>query len=265
MDVPTDVLARGHVRVDVLEDLPGRVVAVTLDRPDARNAQTPATWAALEAIGDALDGDDATLVVIRGAGTAFSAGLDRRMFTAEGIPGEASLAAMATMPDEELAATIEAFQRAFTWQRRIPALTVAAVHGPAVGAGFQLALACDVVMASPLASFAMRETSYGLVPDLGGTGPLVRAVGYSRAVDICATGRTVTAEEGFALGFVTRLVPSLEESVAELAGVVASAPPGAIAALLPLLASAQTRSDADQREAERWAQVARLRSLLGGG
>lgn len=262
--VPAEVLARGSVRVDGMDHLPGRVISVILDRPEARNAQTPATWAALDAIGGALDTADATMAVIRGEGSAFSAGLDRRMFTPDGIPGETSLAAMATMSDEQMAAQIEEYQRAFTWQRRVPALTVAAVHGPAIGAGFQLALACDVILASPSASFAMRETSWGLVPDLGGTGPLVRAVGYSRAVDICATGRMISAEEGFALGFVTRVVPDLDECIADMAMSIASAPPGAVRDLMPLLALGEINDRQEQLSAERRTQVARLRDLLGG-
>ena len=261
IDVSAEVLARGGVRA-VAE---GPVLTVTLDRPEARNAQTPATWAALAAIGSAVSSASIDLVVLRGEGTAFSAGLDRRMFSTEGIPGEASLADMATMEDEALAARIEGFQDAFLWQRRIPALTVAAVHGPAVGAGFQLALACDLLWASPAASFAMRETSYGLVPDLGGTQPLVHSVGYARAVDICATGRTITAAEGYALGFVTRVVDDLDAGLAELAGVVAQTPSGAVRDLLPLLAAAESHDRLEQAAAERWAQVGRLRSMLGGG
>jgi enoyl-CoA hydratase/carnithine racemase len=262
--VDADLLARGHVRLETHDDLPGHVVSVILDRPDARNAQTPGTWAALAAIGDALAASDVTVAVIRGSGSAFSAGLDRRMFTPEGIPGEASLAGLTALGDDEMAARIHEFQRAFAWQRAVPALTVAAVHGPAVGAGFQLALACDILLASPHGAFAMRETSYGLVPDLAGTGPLVRAVGYSRAVDICATGRLIPADEGFALGFVTRVVPSLDDAVAEIAASASTAPPGAIADLLPLLAAAEVNDRAAQMEAERRAQAARLRALLGG-
>jgi len=243
----------------------GSIVTVTLDRPDARNAQTPATWAALAAVGESCTDGDTTLVVFRGSGSAFSAGLDRRMFTAEGIPGEASLAALAAMDDDAMAGRIEEFQRAFLWQRDSPALTVAAVHGPAIGAGFQLALACDILLATPSATFAMRETSYGLVPDLGGTQPLVRAVGYARAVDLCATGRTVGAEEGYALGFVTRVVSDLDVALAEVITAVGSAPRGAVADLLPLLSAAEDAGRADQARTERLAQVVRLRSLLGGG
>ena len=261
LNLPLDLLERGHVGTDV----DGRVLQVTLDRADARNAQTPATWAALTAVGEACASGDIDLVVFRGAGSAFSSGLDRRMFTVEGIPGEASLAAMATMADGDLAELIAEFQRAFLWQREVPALTVAAVHGPAIGAGFQLALACDILIATPEATFAMRETSYGLVPDLAGTHPLVRAVGYARAVDICATGRSVSAEEGFRLGFVTRLVDDIDSAVSEVVSAASSAPPGAISALLPLLQSAESSTRVEQAGHEREAQVARLRALLGSG
>ncbi|MFM1965171.1 MAG: hypothetical protein RL134_896 [Actinomycetota bacterium] len=259
--LPPDLLERGHVRTDV----DGRVLQITLDRPDARNAQTPATWAALSAIGDACASGAFDVVVFRGAGSAFSSGLDRRMFTPEGIPGEASLAAMATMPDGDLAELIADFQTAFLWQREVPALTLAAVHGAAIGAGFQLALACDILIATPEATFAMRETSYGLVPDLAGTHPLVRSVGYARAVDICATGRSVSAEEGFRLGFVTRVVDDIEAGISEVVAAASSAPPGAISALLPLLQSAEAASRSEQAGREREVQVARLRALLGGG
>lgn len=261
LTLPLDLLERGHVRAD----LDGRVLQVTLDRPDARNAQTPATWAALAALGQACAGGDVDIVIFRGAGSAFSSGLDRRMFTAEGIPGQASLAAMATMPDGELADLIAEFQSAFIWQRESPALTVAAVHGPAIGAGFQLALACDMLLATPDASFAMRETSYGLVPDLAGTQPLVQAVGYARAVDICATGRQVSGDEGFRLGFVTRVVDDLDAGIAEVVESIRSAPPGAVTALLPLLQRAESSSRTEQALAERVAQVGRLRALLGSG
>jgi enoyl-CoA hydratase/carnithine racemase len=260
VSLPQELLDRACVRA-VQQ---GRVLTVTLDRPEARNAQTPSTWAALSAIGDACRGRDVDLVVIRGAGTAFSAGLDRRMFSPEGIPGEVSLAGLAALPDDDLASMIEEFQRGFLWQRAVAPLTVAAVHGPAIGAGFQLALACDMVLATPSASFAMRETSYGLVPDLAGTQPLVRAVGYSRAVDLCATGRVVSGAEGYDLGFVTRLVDDLDAALGELIQAVESAPQGAIADLLPVLASAETAHRGDQARVERMAQVGRLRTLLGG-
>jgi enoyl-CoA hydratase/carnithine racemase len=259
-ELPSELLGRGHVTVR----REGRVVIVTLDRPDARNAQTPATWEALTAVGESCADGETDVVFFRGQGTAFSAGLDRRMFTPEGIPGEASLAELAALDDDAMAERIAEFQRAFLWQRESPALTVAAVHGPAIGAGFQLALACDILLATPSASFAMRETSYGLVPDLAGTQPLVRAVGYARAVELCATGRTLSSEEGFALGFVTRIVEDLDDAIADISGAVGNSPRGAVRDLMPLMASAEGAERTEQARIERLAQVGRLRSLLGG-
>ena len=77
-------------------------------------------------------------------------------------------------------------------------MSIAAVQGHAIGAGFQLALACDLRVVADDVQFAMRETSLGLVPDLTGTHPLVGLVGYARALEICVTGRFVHAEEAVA-------------------------------------------------------------------
>jgi enoyl-CoA hydratase/carnithine racemase len=257
-----EVFARGDIRVREKDG----VLTIELNRPEARNAQTPAMWTALAAVGAAVTADpaDIAVVVIRGAGPSFSAGLDRRMFTPEGVPGQPSLATLISLPDGELDAAIADFQRAFTWQRTVRPLTIAAVHGHAIGAGFQLALACDLIIAAPDATFAMRETSLGLVPDLGGTGPLVRAVGLARATDICATGRFVDATEAERLGLVVRVADDLAAAVAAYAETITASPPGAVADLLPLLAAAVDHDPQEQLTAERRAQIARLRALTGG-
>ena len=158
------LLAAGNVRVEV----DGAVMTVTLDRAEARNAQTPATWAALVHVGRELT-PDVRVVILRGAGPTFSAGLDRRMFTPDGIPGEPSLLSLATASDDEIDAQISAYQDAFTWWRASDAITIAAVQGHAIGAGFQLALGCDLIVADETALFSMKEPSFGLVPDLAGT------------------------------------------------------------------------------------------------
>ena len=108
----------------------------------------------------------------------------------------------------------------------------------------------------------MRETSYGLVPDLGGTWPLVRAVGYSRALEMCATGRLVGADEGYQLGFVTRVVDDLTGEIGALVSALGQTPPGAVRDLAPLLRAAEVSTPHEQRAAERAAQAVRLRSLL---
>ena len=156
-----------HVRIE-RDDA---IVRVTLTNPAARNAQTPATWRRLASIPELLD-DTVRAVVLSAEGASFSAGLDRRMLTPDGVPGERSLMALMADSESVMDEFIQQAQSAFTWWRTVPQVTVALVQGHAVGAGFQLALACDVMIVADDAKLAMRETSLGLVPDLGGTQPL---------------------------------------------------------------------------------------------
>ncbi len=265
------VLAAGRIRVETT----GPVLTVTLDRPDQLNAQTPATWRALAAVGAQLvtdlgqddpgaePGDGVRVVVLRGAGPSFSAGLDRAMFTPHGIPGEPGLFQLAAQTDAEIDAAITGFQSAFTWWSQVPAVTIAAVQGNAIGAGFQLALACDLRVVADDARFAMKETSLGLVPDLTGTSRLVQAVGTARALEICATGRWVGAAEAVAIGLATAAVPAgdLEPTVTDLVEALLAAPAGALRETLALLRGASGRTPGEQHAAERAAQTRRLRDL----
>ncbi|HEX6233268.1 MAG TPA: enoyl-CoA hydratase/isomerase family protein [Jiangellaceae bacterium] len=237
---------------------------VTLARPEARNAQTPATWRDLATIGRTLP-DDVRVVVLDALGPSFSAGLDRRMLDGTGIPGERSVAELATLDAAEAESVIAEYQAAFTWWRASPAVTVAAVQGHAVGAGFQLALACDLVVCAEDARFAMRETSLGLVPDLGGTAPLVAAVGYPRGLEICATGRWVGAREAVDLGLALAAVPSdeLRNAVDDLVAALLAAPAGALRETKALLRSAVANTAEQQLAAERAAQVRRIREIAG--
>ena len=235
---------------------------VVLDGAANRNAQTPATWRALAAVGQAVRSHRPRVVVLRAEGPSFSAGLDRAMFS-EGLADEPSLAALAAGDDEEIDVTIAGFQAAFTWWREVDAITLAVVQGHAVGAGFQLALACDLRVVSRDAIFRMAETSLGLVPDLAGTGPLVDLVGYSRALEICVTGRQVGAEEAVRLGLAEAAVDdgALPGAVDTLVTALTAAPPGAAVATKHLLAGA-VGATADVRLArERAAQTGRLRAL----
>lgn len=249
----------------VLLDVDGPVATVTLARPEQRNAQTPATWRALVEIGARVLADgEVRVVVLRAEGRSFSAGLDRAMFGA-GIDGEPGLVGLAALPDAALDETIDGFQQAFSWWRDERVVSVAAVQGHAVGAGFQLALACDLRVMADDVQLAMREPSLGLVPDLGGTRPLVEAVGYARALEICATGRWVGAEEAAATGLATVVVPreTLDAATADLVAALLAAPAGAVRATKALLRDADSRSYVDQRAAERAAQATRLRHLAG--
>ncbi len=240
----------------------GRLATVTMARPDRLNSQTPATWTGLADIGACL-GREISVVVVRGAGRSFSAGLDRSLFTAE--PGvEGGLGAVANGSDEEIAKRIEHFQAGFCWLAEGPAISIAAVQGHAIGAGFQLALACDLRVLAEDAVLTMAETSLGLVPDLTGTAPLVRALGYSRALEICATGRRVGAVEAMALGLANTVVATdeLDGAVQDLVAALLAAPVDSLAATKQLLLGAADRTRVEQCAAERQAQIPLLRQLF---
>lgn len=207
------------------------------------------------------------MVVVRGAGRAFSAGLDRRLLTAAEVDGHPGILGVATLADEDADATIAAYQAGFAWLRRPDRVTVAAVHGHAVGAGFQLALACDLRLVADDVQFSMAEAPLGLVPDLGGTHALVRAVGHARAVEMCLSGRRVGAAEAVSAGLALRAVPvdELDGAVAALVTSLLVAPPAAAAETLGLLAAVADGADpAAALAAERAAQLRRLRSLAAG-
>jgi enoyl-CoA hydratase/carnithine racemase len=245
-------------------DVDGPVATITLTRADRRNAQTPATWVALRAIGSDLS-SDVRVVVVRGEGRSFSAGLDRAMFTPEGLPGIPTFLDIAYMSTVEAESLAEGFQGAFSWLCRPDIVSIAAVQGYAVGAGFQLALACDLRIAAEDAVFRMAETSLGLVPDLGGTGALRELVGYSRALEICATARPVLVEEAERLGLVNRVVArdALDGAVRALVGALLAPPRRAVAETKALLLGAARRAPAQQLLAERQAQLRRIRELAG--
>ncbi len=264
--VDQELLRRGGLTLDV----DGPRAVITLVRPEVLNAQTPLTWEALRSIGESIGESppgEVRVVVVRGAGRAFSAGLDRRFFTAQEVDGQPGIAGIAGLPDEEADATIAGFQSGFSWLRDPERVTVAAVQGHAIGAGFQLALACDLRVVADDAQFCMAETSLGIVPDLGGTYPLVHAVGYARAVEICLSGRRVGAEEAVDIGLAQRAVPAaeLDAAVDALVGSLLVAPPKAATATLGLLAGIADGADpAAALAAERAAQLRRIRSLAAG-
>jgi enoyl-CoA hydratase/carnithine racemase len=242
----------------------GAVLTVTLDRPDQLNAQTPATWSALAAVGASLD-DDVRVVVVRGEGRSFSAGLDRSLFSAEpGVPGGlGDLGRRATAEAED---QIREYQAGFRWLRSPGIVSVAAVQGHAIGAGCQLALACDLRVLADDAQLRLPEATLGLVPDLTGTSTLVELVGYSRALEIALTGRAVKAAEAQAIGLANLVVPAaeLDATVADLVAALTGPPVGASRATAALVRSAVRNDPETQDAAERAAQVLRLQELAAG-
>lgn len=237
-----------------------QIATVTLARPERRNAQTPGTWRALAAVGRQLPGS-VRVVLVRGEGPDFSAGLDLAELGPEQVRGYADRS------DAELDALLASYQECFDWLRRPDLISVAVVAGAAVGVGFQLALACDLRVLATDARLAMAEITHGLVPDMGGTGPLVAAVGYPRALELCATGRWVHADEAVRLGLATVAVDraELDAAAADLVAALLGGDRDALVELKALLVPAAARTGPQQLAAERQAQARRLRALAGLG
>jgi enoyl-CoA hydratase/carnithine racemase len=237
----------------------GPVATITLCRPEVLNAQTPAMWGALREFGRDLPGD-VRVVVVRGEGRSFSSGLDLRA-------AQHTFSEIASLPSDVAEARIAEFQAAFSWFRRPELLSIAAVAGHAIGAGFQLALACDLRVVAEGAQLSMAEVTLGLVPDLTGTKRLVDLVGYGRALEICVTGRRVDAAEALRIGLANLLVPAadLDGAVADLTAAVLAGNRDAVVEIKALLAGADGRDYQAQEAAERAAQVRRIRDLAGLG
>lgn len=234
----------------------GAVQTVTLANPSQRNAMTPSLWRALAHVATHTP-DDVRVVVLRGEGQSFCAGLHRQLLAPGGLDDEDDMLAVAARGQRHAEAMIEEYQRGFTLWAQLPAVVVAGVQGHAIGAGFQLALAADLRVAADDAQFAMRETSLGMVPDLGGTSPLVHLIGYSRALEICATGRFVGAQEAREIGLVNLVVAGtgLDDGVSGAVNGLLTAPDLALRALKPLLRQALGSTPREQQAAEREANA----------
>jgi enoyl-CoA hydratase/carnithine racemase len=183
------------------------VATITLNRPEKRNALSIAVR---DAVSDALDGlavdEGAKVVVVTGTGDVFSAGFDLREFEQPEL-------------GDELWASSDRFHRAWL---QFPLPTVAAVNGPALAGGFDLAVMCDIRVASDTARFAHPELSFGDVV----YGPLHDLVGGSVARELCLTGRAMGAAEALTAGLVSAVVPpgGLAGCAAETAAAIARAP-----------------------------------------
>ncbi|MFL6025094.1 MAG: enoyl-CoA hydratase/isomerase family protein [Marmoricola sp.] len=243
----------------------GAVLTVTMNRPEIRNAMRPSTWAAMAAIGAAIP-EDVRVVVVRGAGESFCAGLDKRVLMGGGIEGEAPVADLFGMEQDAFDATIATFQEGFAWLRDPRFISIAAVQGYAVGGGFQLALACDLRIATDDAQFSMKEPALGIIPDVTGTKHLVECVGYSRALEMTASARNVSAAEALAMGLVNRVVApgELDAAVDESVAAMTAHPAGAVRGTKRVLLGAAERTFDEQRAWERAVQFDRFREIAAG-
>lgn len=254
-------LARCGLSLEIDDTSPaGCVATITLTRPERRNAMTPGTWHGLAAIGAGLP-DRVRVVVVRGAGPSFSAGIDLRMFSADGVPGEER-----PLPadDPGFEQWIADCQAGYIWLRDPRIVSVAAVRGHAIGAGCQLAMSCDLRVLADDAQLSINEPVLGLVPDLTGTKPLVDLVGLPRALELCLTGRSVGAQEARELRLAELVVPGeeLDAAVADLVAGLLATGAAAARATKELLSQAQGHTLDQQAAAERHAQAVLQRARL---
>ena len=241
------------------------IATVTLTNPAKRNAQTPALWRALAEAGRSLPGT-VRVVVLRGEGKSFSAGLDRQAFTPEGFDGEPSFIDLAR----------GSRRRARRDHRRVPGglhLVAAQRHrvhrrraGACHRAGFQLALACDLRVVADDVQFAMRETSLGPGPRPDRHAPAGRPGRLRpRAGDLRHRAASCTPRRPSAPAWPTSSCPPTSSTTPsrDLAAALLAAPRDAVIETKALLRGRPDRTYEEQRAAERAAQARRLRDLAG--
>lgn len=218
------------------------VALLTLDRPEALNALSPAMLTAFEgALSEIESASDLRALVVTGAGRAFVAGAD--------------VAAMQTMTPLEAEAFSSWAHGLFERLEALPIPTIAAVGGFALGGGCELALACDWIYASSNARFGQPETKLGLIPGFGGTSRLVRRVGLAWAKELVLVAEPIPAEEAARIGLVNRLFEPEQLIEAALAAgrAVAARGPVAVRVAKRVLQEGQ---DADVRTAHALEQQA---------
>ncbi len=210
----------------VLVEQESGIVTLTLNRPEARNALSLEMREELEERLRGLAAEPTVRVLIlRGAGEHFCAGGDVKLMQAR------------PMSAAEGEARVTAMNRAVLALVRFPAPTIAMVDGFAVGAGCNLALACDIVVAAERARFGEVFARLGLIPDAGGSYLLPRRVGLAKAKELCFTGEVIEAAEAGRIGLVNRVVPAaeLETRTRALARQIAAGPARAVAMTKALL------------------------------
>lgn len=230
-----------HVRVEVTE----RVARVTLDHPELRNALTAEVASDLVDAMERVADSDARCVLVRAEGPAFCAGGDVN-------------ALVETDDDVPVRETVERTAAAVTAVATCETPTVAAVDGPAYGAGASLVVACDVVLASEAAGISFGARRLGLALDAGASYFLPRIVGESTAKELVYTGEMVEADRAEQLGVFNRVYPagSFDEEVTAFVDRLAEGPTAALSASKRLIEAGGRRSLPDAVAAEVDAQVA---------
>ena len=200
-----------HISIDT----GGAIATITLDRPERRNALTPAMLRDLEAAAGTVAASEARVVVLRGVGKSFTAGMDLATFTHGPLMG--------ADPDRRYDAA-HLGRAAVDALASIPQVSIASLHGHVVGGGVVLAAACDLRIADESTAFVIPEIDVGIPLAWGGLERLVAEIGPARTKEIVMTGRRFSAAEAHAWGLVNTVVPEggSHEAAMDLAGIIAS-------------------------------------------
>ncbi|BCK58229.1 enoyl-CoA hydratase [Nocardia wallacei] len=193
----------------ILLERKGRVALITLNRPKALNALNSQVLTDITAALDELEADDGIgAVVLTGSEKAFAAGADIKEMQAK------------SYMDMFLGDHFAGWDRLVAFRKPI----IAAVAGYALGGGCELAMMCDILFAADTAKFGQPEIKLGIIPGMGGSQRLTRAVGKAKAMDLILTGRNMDAEEAERAGLVARVVPAadLVSTALEAAETIAS-------------------------------------------
>jgi enoyl-CoA hydratase/carnithine racemase len=225
-----------RVRVEIAGD----VAEVTLNRPDKLNALDPAMFEAIIAAGESLSRSvGLRAVVLTGAGKGFCAGLDKGTFASMLAGGAAGTLGDLTKRTHGIA---NAFQQAAYIWRTLPVPVIAAIHGVALGGGFQIALGADIRYVAPDARLSIMEIQWGIVPDMAGVA-LMRELARADVIrELALTGRIFSGGEALTHGFATSLHVDPLAAARATAKDIAARSPDAVRAVKRLLNSA---SDAD--------------------
>jgi enoyl-CoA hydratase/carnithine racemase len=195
------------------------VATITLNRPDKANSFDGEMWLALEnALNKVALDSSVKVLILTGSGKAFCGGLDIKKAAAEGI----CLQGRTLRPGFE---RLQFVSSVFTLLERLPVPVIAAVNGGCIGLGMELALTCDIRLASEDAVFSIPEVIFGLVPDCGGTQRLPRLVGPAMAKELIFSGKRIDATEALRIGLVNHLYPKdilIEETTKLAAGIAAN-------------------------------------------
>lgn len=222
---------------ELLYDVADHVATITFNRPDRMNTITPTMLSGLSDLLLAADRDSAVrVIVLTGNGRAWCAGLDvGAAVSGDGIGGEGAGSASGEFPLREAPPVV---------LHKIDTPTIAAMNGGAAGYGLDLALGCDIRLASEKAKLAAAYTARGLVPESGGTWLLPRIVGWSKAAELLFTARTLDAAAALELGLVSEVVAhdELMDRTEEVAGEVAANAPLAVRAAKRMMRHAMTEN-----------------------